>query len=113
MIKYDELDRYQNLPIYFVWREGKRNVDCRADEWVQNKTILTYQLRFGDIRFYRNKEYAGVAPETDYGQRWFFVLAGDVTNKGRDKCVLCQCKTESRRDFNTFEVREMCPRCKI
>lgn len=35
------------------------------------------------------------------------------TNKGREKCIFCGCPTESKRDFNTFEVREMCPRCKF
>ena len=36
-----------------------------------------------------------------------------TTNKNRTTCFNCRCPTELRRDFSTFEVREMCPRCKF
>jgi hypothetical protein len=34
------------------------------------------------------------------------------TNEGEKICIFCSCPTEKRRDFNTFKVRDMCPRCK-
>lgn len=34
-------------------------------------------------------------------------------NKGRKECWKCSCKTELRRDFKDFSIREFCPRCKI
>ena len=34
-------------------------------------------------------------------------------NKGRANCFKCNCRTEKRRDFVDFSIREFCPRCKI
>lgn len=36
-----------------------------------------------------------------------------LTNVGRKNCFKCRCLTELKRDFSTFSVREMCPRCKV
>ena len=35
------------------------------------------------------------------------------SNEKRAKCFKCGCKTQMKRDFTTFNVREFCPRCKI
>lgn len=37
----------------------------------------------------------------------------ELSNYNRSNCWKCGCKTEKRRDFNTFEIRDMCPRCRI
>ena len=42
-----------------------------------------------------------------------YIPISDLTNKGRKICWKCSCKTEIRRDFNSFKLREFCPRCKI
>lgn len=35
------------------------------------------------------------------------------SNKGRETCMVCACRTEKRRDFSDMSIREMCPRCKF
>jgi hypothetical protein len=47
---------------------------------------------------------------------WSFIFEDTpiyTSNKGLSKCFKCSCRTEMRRDFSDFSIREMCPRCKI
>lgn len=49
-------------------------------------------------------------PESEYNEVFNGV---EYTNAERPFCWKCNCPTESRRDFSTFKVRLMCPRCKL
>jgi len=53
-----------------------------------------------------------VTQKTDAYYICFLIVPVDFSNKGRKKCVSCNCKTEMRRDFSDMTVREFCPRCR-
>lgn len=50
-----------------------------------------------------------------YGSTWQCRDMHSVTwtNRGKEHCIICKCRTEMKRDFSDMSVREMCPRCKL
>jgi len=76
------------------------------------------------IRFADKSNTSNGGPIWNMGLRCFARTGNDeliiqcdsdpiVSNKGKTNCLCCGCKTNMRRDFNDFSIREFCPRCKI
>lgn len=118
-IKLEELSRYAGYPVLFKWCEGVTR-DCPANHWVRNKRVLKYIVEDNYLGFkdFFNNHYlcCGYGLKEEYNKAWYLELYnydGKLSNKGKDICLRCSCRTEKRRDFSDMSIREFCPRCKI
>lgn len=87
---------------------------------LNNKTFVVTRVQIGSYPgiTYKWTDDRGIEHDTyrnDFSgdDEWFILDNETATNKGQATCIFCGVKTEQRRDFATFEVRDMCPRCKV
>lgn len=93
-----------------VWERTVQELEDRT--WI----IVECDLARDRLYFRRVEETTAWKDQMSCLKAYYYMqIVGDFdySSKGKLNCPQCGCKTEMKRCFQTFEVREFCPRCKI